>query len=253
MAGTFSNFDSAVSALGAQLKHSGYPVMPKRWQSMDVQDRPEARMREVAFVSFRVPVASSLAALRADIRPNLPWADRHFLEERASGEPINPGTTWKIWPWASSADRFRTEGEQYSHSYAERYWPKKVHSQVGIRYAVGDLSDVVTQLAEDPLTRQAYLPVFFPEDTGAVHKQRVPCSIGYHFLHRAEWLHVHYMLRSCDFTRHLRDDLYLTARLLLWVLDRLREKDPYWKDVSPGMMEVNISSLHTFENDWRAL
>jgi hypothetical protein len=57
-------------------------------------------------------------------------------------------------------------------------------------------------------------------------------------------------MRSCDFIRHFRDDVYLTIRLLLWVLDRLREVDnENWKDVSPGTFRMHITSLHMFKQD----
>lgn len=266
----YPNFATALEHLRGRMLHQSYEVHTEKWQGLAVQSKPEAKMREILFPSFQVPILTeNLQQLAEDIKPNLPWADRHFEEERVSGQPINPGDTWKIWPWGHSADKFRTEGEQYNHSYAERYWPKYagltpggildgskgyLQRQSGIRYDYGDLMDVVRLLAEQPLTRQAYLPVFFPEDTGAVHGGRIPCTIGYHFMMRGGALHITYQLRSCDFYRHMRDDIYLTVRLLLWVLSSLRELDPgTWANVKPGMYIMHVSSLHVFINDWRAL
>ena len=65
----------------------------------------------------------------------------------------------------------------------------------------GDLDDVVTLLTNDPLTRQAFLPMWFPEDTGVVHGTRVPCSLGYHFMQRDGRLSITYYIRSCDIVR----------------------------------------------------
>lgn len=206
---------------------------------------------------------------RLAIKPNLPWADRHFEEERVSGEPINPGETWKIWPYAASAARHLRGGENveaYDHSYAERYWPKQagLYGDLvsgydpaagvvahGIRFPIGDLDDLVTILELDPLTRQAYLPIFYPEDTwGAKEKKRVPCTLGYHFICRDEQIHIVYPMRSCDFVRHFRDDVYLTLRLLLWVLEELKRRDPEtWVDVVPGTFRMHITSLHCFVQD----
>lgn len=140
----------------------------------------------------------------------------------------------------------------FSHGYMERYWPKQFHGSAtpGIRFLYGDLDDVVKLIAKDPLTRQAYLPVFFPEDTGAVHGERIPCSIGYHFLLREGRLHCTYQLRSCDLWRHFADDLYLTARLMQWVCEELVEHGVVCK---PGLLSVHIASLHTFINDYHAL
>lgn len=120
----------------------------------------------------------------------------------------------------------------------------------GIRYPYGDLSDVVRQIAREPLTRQAILPVFFPEDTGAVHGGRVPCSIFYQFFVRDGQMAVTYMLRSCDIVRHFRDDIYLTVRLLLWVLQEARKLNPALADVRPGEFVMMITSLHMFVNDY---
>jgi thymidylate synthase len=263
----YPNFSVALNALKDSMIERSFEVHTEKWQGMDVSKRPEATMRELLFQSFQVLLrGESLDMYAKDIQPNLPWADHHFEDERASGEPINPGETWKIWPWGHSADKFRTEGEQYNHTYAERYWPKFAGQtrgghllpgtrtpHRGIRYEYGDLRDVVNLLHREPYTRQAYLPVFFPEDTGVVHGGRIPCTIGYHFLLRGNALHIVYQIRSCDFYRHLRDDIYLTVRLLLWMLESLRERDSFWYQVPPGMFVMHISSLHVFINDWRLL
>jgi hypothetical protein len=263
----YPNFTVALDALKDSMVNRSFEVHTEKWQGTDISNRPEATMRELLFQSFQVLLrGESLEMFAKDIGPNIPWADRHFEDERASGEPVNPGQTWKIWPWGHSADKFRSELGQYNHTYAERYWPKhagqtpegllkgpvdKPHH--GIRYQYGDLNDVVDLLAREPYTRQAYLPVFFPEDTGVVHGGRIPCTIGYHFLLRGDALHITYQIRSCDFYRHLRDDIYLTVRLLLWMLDRLRERERMWQQVHPGMFIMHISSLHVFINDWRLL
>lgn len=237
-------------------------VEAARWQSTTA---PQP-MVEILNKSFTLNLDGSMELddYREAIKPNLPWADRHFEEERVSGEPINPGETWKIWPYARSAAAHLREGEnipQYDHSYAERYWPKYAGPVPsgsdygfgcrGIRFEIGDLNDLVEVLVDDPLTRQAYLPIFFPEDTWAAHNgKRVPCTLGYHFICRQEMLHIVYPMRSCDFVRHFRDDVYLTIRLLIWVLERLRERDPRtWGDVWPGTFRMHITSLHMFKQD----
>jgi thymidylate synthase len=70
---------------------------------------------------------------------------------------------------------------------------------------------------------------------------------------RHDYLHVVYYIRSCDFTRHWSDDCYLTIRLALWLLDRLRERDKRWYDVRVGMFTMHITSLHVFINDWQKM
>ena len=240
-----------------------------RWQSVKA---PQPMLELLNYsLTYDLPT-EDLEFYRDQIRPNLPWADRHFLEERVSGDPINPGQTWRIWPYSQSANTHRREGEvdpQFDHSYAERYWPKSAgitpdgvlhtdHSPVhrGIRFDYGDLDDLVTILANEPTTRQAYLPIWFPEDLeAAIQGKRVPCSLGYHFICRGGRLHCVYYLRSCDFIRHFRDDVYLTIRLQLWVLEQCRLARPEmdWDNILPGTLTMHITSLHCFSSDRIAL
>lgn len=240
-----------------------------RWQSIKAP-QPMLELLNYSF-TYDLPT-ESLDFYRDQIKPNLPWADRHFEEERVSGDPINPGQTWHIWPYSGSANTHRREGEkdpQFDHSYAERYWPKAagttpdgaldsddhpVHN--GIRFPYGDLNDLVSLLANEPTTRQAFLPIWFPEDLGAaLLEKRVPCSLGYHFIMRDQKLHCVYYLRSCDFVRHFRDDVYLTLRLQLWVLEQCRLARPEmdWDKVTTGTLTMHITSLHCFSTDRVAL
>lgn len=252
-----------------RLQYQSYLCHPDTWQSMDVSNKPEMMTSEILNFSgsFFLP-STELDYYREFIKPNLPWADHHFEQERASGQPINPGETWKEWPWGHSADKFRKAGELFEHTYAERYWPKTAGQPEmirdathtyhlknhGIRYEYGDLQDVITHLVRHPLSRQAYLPVWFPEDTGVISDQRVPCSLGYHFIRRGDALHIGYNLRSCDFYRHFRDDIYLTIRLLFWVLNELQNRDPIrWAKVRPGIYSMWIVSLHLFINDRKVI
>lgn len=275
----FASFAEAISQAQYYLQYRSKVVHSARWQGMDIASKPEMATHEVAHVSFavnmgamKVPstaIGGTLGTLQEDIKPNLPWADDHF-EERVCGEPINPGVEWANWPYGKSAERFLDSRGQFNHNYMERYWPKHAgqtewgdyasrsasypHTDAigGIRYEYGDLNDVVKLLAEDPYTRQAYLPVWFPEDTGGGSK-RAPCTIGYHFLMRDGKLDVTYQIRSCDFVRHFRDDIYLTVRLLLWVIDEARKLNESWLDVTPGKFIMSIQSLHLFRNDYTML
>lgn len=272
----FDNFEDAYQ--GAKELFPAEHVNSQVWQGSDISEKPEMAMHEVLFYSFMVNMAGYKEVLNkfeVDIKPNMPWADRHF-EERVCGAPINPGVEWENWPYAKSAGEFLDENEQFNHNYMERYWPRmagalanptrKVQDYLGkvervlppgrslnrgIRHDYGDLAGVVRHLVKHPLTRQAYLPVWFPEDTGDVHEDRKPCTLGYHFIMRDGQLHVTYYIRSCDYVRHFRDDIYLTVRLVLWVLEQCREQDPdTWMNVELGSFVMHITSLHMFRNDY---
>lgn len=276
------NFFALRKVLRHQFLTNARKVKTERWQGQDISKRPEMVSYELLNYSMSVPLAGreDLDFYRFALEPNLPWADDHFAE-RVSGEPLNPGETWKTWPWAQSADKFRAEGtalctqipddaKQFNHTYMERYWPVVAgkfpggrlpivagggsNVNRGIRHPYGDMMDLVRLLANEPLTRQAWIPIFFPEDTGVGDGGRKPCTLGYQFIVRDYMLHVYYPLRSCDFIRHWQDDVYLTVRLLLWVLDECRKINPeYWKLISPGTYTMHCTSLHVFENDFRAM
>lgn len=262
----FSSFAGARRGLSESLRTHSYLVKGDRWQGVDISRKPEMQMRELFAESFKLSLerTEDLDWWRADIGPNLPFADVHF-EERVGGHPTNPGEAYKIWPWGHNAEAFRTQGGKFDHTYQERFWPKYVNVKGtaeadynplkdvmrGIRFAYGDLNDLVNHLAGDPLSRQAYLPIWFPEDGTCTGRK--PCSLGYHFLMRHDYLHLTYGIRSCDFVRHFQDDCYLAVRLLLWVLDRLREKDDRWKTVQPGAYVMHIASLHMFRGDHERL
>lgn len=230
-------------------------VRTERWQGVDVSRNPAAVSYELRNVCFEVDLEAIeyLDHWREEIKPNLPWADDHFAE-RVGGEPLNPGEEWRRWPWASSADKFRSVGQIFNHTYMERFWPKFARplqgcARQGIGWEYGDLGDLVRLLAKEPHTRQAFIPLFFPEDTGVGDGGRKPCTLGYQFLVRGDQCHVWYPIRSCDFVRHWRDDCYMAVRLLLWVIDRCRELSPQWRQIVPGTFAMHATSLHIFAND----
>ena len=269
----YASAEKFIEDASYRLQYLSSIVHPDTWQSMDVSKKPEMATHEVLnFSGSFVMPTTRLDYYQKMVQPNLPWADVHFETERVSGQPINPGESWRIWPWGNSADKFRKADQQFEHTYAERYWPKwagrtpwgtlegmpewpaDAEEHRGIRFKYGDLMDVVNLLIKHPLTRQAYLPIWFPEDTGVNEGQRVPCSLGYHFIRRGDHLHIGYWLRSCDFYRHFRDDVYLTIRLLLWVLDRLQSGGANdWMEVKPGIYSMWVTSLHLFVNDYKKL
>jgi len=269
---TSSSLDTVVKLFAEELLEKGEYVDTGHWQA--IKDVPQTKTVELRNESLVMPIESTVRELQSYCNPNLPWAEDHFLE-RVGGEPLNPGEQYKNWPWyRGNVPTHQTYGDklahpserQFSHTYMERYWPKfagpdiphsEGYAMRGIRYDYGDLNDLVDLLVREPNTRQAYLPMWFPEDTGAAHDQRVPCSLGYHFLLRSGKLHINYYIRSCDLLRHFKDDVYLTARLCQWVLERCQDQTLVnsspagylWGQAVPGELTMIMSSLHVFEGD----
>lgn len=270
----YHTLSQAIDFTLMRMRDEGEVVHTERWQGFDIKDNSAAKMVEVINHSFSAPINTyNLLRLQNQIQPNIPWADDHF-EERMCGAPINPGVEWANWPWANKADESR-EAEMFNHNYMERYWPKYAgevrkptldyddweekhgkrnnhYANQGIRHKYGDIMDVINLLVSEPMTRQAYIPIWFPEDTGYQNQGRKPCTLGYHLIMRKGKLHINYYIRSCDLTRHFRDDIYLTVRLLLRILSRLRDINPdVWFKVEPGDFTMHITSLHMFVSDYQ--
>ena len=282
----YPTFSTAITAARIHLHQYGEWVDPGRWQGVPTEGKPDLTTRELLTWGMSVPIWQQghpessgchlstndylLTTLQHQIKPSLPWADDHF-EERVSRKPTNPGEAYQTWPWwrgqydvtaSTQGDDESKDDFRFTHTYQERFWPKQAghvtdyphyEDRQGIRYNYGDLDDLVNLLLRDPYTRQAYLPIFFPEDTGAVHEGRIPCTLGYQFMLRDAKLHLWYFIRSCDYVRHFRDDIYLACRLLLWVLDELQLRDEdtprSWEDVVPGNLNMTICSLHYHKGD----
>lgn len=277
----FVTFNEAIAHATAALMSRGVEVDAGSWQGYETKGKPDLVTIELLNLMFECPIEVQTGigdifelrdlpgVLAEQIQPNLPWADDHF-DERVSRNPSNPGEEYKNWPWwHGQTQAFDHDDEHmiFSHTYQERFWPKQVgrdHPEViadevgfnvGIRYIYGDLDDVVSLLAKNPFTRQATFPIFFPEDTGAVHGGRIPCTLHYHFLLRDGRLNLWYPIRSCDLVRHFRDDVYLACRLLIWVIQELRERElrgdspQLWFGVRPGTLFFTAYSFHVHKGD----
>lgn len=269
-----SPFDDAYDVLRRALSRSEL-FNRGRVHAQDVSMLPEYATYELPNISVTYPVPEWMGPLQIDVQPNLPWAEDHF-QERVGGEPLNPAPSEAWWPFKVNGNAAHKRGEVFSHTYPERIWPKEAGVKpgdvggiytlggfysdtgrripaYGIRYDYGDLEDVVSLLLKDPYTRQAYLPIWFPEDTGAVDGQRVPCSLGYHFIRRGDFLDCVYTMRSCDFFRHFRDDIYMASRLLQWVCGRLSPtvsiRSGGYRLPRVGSLTTHITNLHAFAGD----
>lgn len=233
------SFRQQYEEIAAQLTHA--PVVHVgEWQAIRNDDMPQADTIEIEDVTVEVEIPETMETWIVASFPNIPWAEDHF-GERVSGRPLNPPPSSSWWPYAQqNNDQFKS-AQKFSHTYPERMWPRfavSTSTMMGIRYRYGDLEDVVQLLKRSPHTRQAFLPIWFPEDTGAVSNQRVPCTLGYHFLLREGRLKIVYYIRSCDFFRHFNDDVYMAGRLCQWMATQLK--------VEPGRLVMHISSLHIF-------
>lgn len=252
------NLQQLITKAGHRLINTGYEVKSNLWQAKELK----TPMWETLNVSLTAHLMSYDPPLVDMVKPNLPWAEEHFLE-RVGGEPLNPPPSHEAWAQGQPNNTEFLENGVFSHTYPERIWPKHAgipdwmdsvlkiqRTHRGIRYEYGDLNDLINLMLKDPLTRQAYLPIWFPEDTGAVHGERVPCTLGYQFIIRNGYFHIRYDIRSCDYFRHFRDDIYLAVKLGGYVRNQLALKsdDPsfHHNRLQMGTFTMNITSLHIF-------
>lgn len=245
------------------------PINVGEWQSQSIS----TPMRELLHASISYPMPGNIAQLARETGAHLPWAEDHF-QERVGGVPLNPAPSEAWWPFASKAAEgtnlaHKSEGVAFSHTYPERMWPKFAevpeglindggsgyqqwgpeYINRGIRFDYGDLGDLVEILIRSPMTRQAYLPIWFPEDLQAVQEgKRVPCTLGYHFTIRHHKLHVMYTMRSTDLLRHFQDDIYMAVRLAQWVCEKFNDAKEI-PSLTPGTLTFHTANMHIFDAD----
>jgi hypothetical protein len=226
----------AIKYMRKLVRKAGKIVKTNSWQG----GKPLDVMIEVLNVT--VPMDMDVDEVK-ECKPNLPWADIHF-EERVGGKPLNPPPSHKMWGNRKLDDWYTSNEDKFSHSYPERMWPKSLMPK-GIRFNTGDLQTLVDLLNKDKTTRQAFLSIWFPEDLeAALQGERVPCTIGYHFIIRDNKLHCYYFIRSCDIFRHLHNDIYFAIKLSKWIIDKLK-----YNDIVPGKLTFSCVSLHCFKKD----
>lgn len=246
------------------------PFNAGKWQAVDVSDSQAHDTYELMNTTLWLDIPENQHELENMIEPDMPWSEGHF-QERVAGKPVNPGDWHHRWPYHGNSEALhqRDDQKRYDHNYMERFWPKEAGQDdshtgsrgwrisndraMGYRFAVGDLKDVVDLLKREPLTRQAFLPVWFPEDTGATAGQRVPCTLGYHFIIRENKLHMVYYLRSCEIYRHFKNDVYMAMRLGQWVRNQVfnlrANRDLSLNAPEMGSLTMHITSLHGFVGD----
>lgn len=254
----YHNIRIAMLASAHYLKTNGQKVKVDKWQGIEAPKE----MFEAFDLSWKAPMPHTKKLLAEQTGANLPWAEEHFLE-RVSGIPHNPPPSHTNWPFGQNNNKRFTKDEKFNHTYPERFWPKYAGDYVdnvkpgikniGIRYDYGDYNDLILLLKRDPTTRQAYLPIFFPEDTGAVHGGRVPCTLGYLIYQRNGLLNISYKIRACDYIRHFRDDIYMAVRLAQDILERLQKSDPWWMDIKLGYIKFECDNFHVFSGEEKIL
>jgi len=76
----FGKFDAAIDWTKSKMGDYCYEVHTEKWQGKSIKEDPRFAMIEILNHSFSCTMVEDLDELVSQIRPNLPWANDHFLE-----------------------------------------------------------------------------------------------------------------------------------------------------------------------------
>lgn len=227
----YTNASETFEEIKRDLAEMGIWVKPKTMQDKNIEGNSDYETTELQNYSYTI-----LNAKSKDI-PNVsqPWADAEFQERITDpwkdgpvAKFINPGEAYKlredVW------DEFLHDGK-LAYTYNELLWNNN------------QFMKVVERLKQDPDSRQLWISLWDPNRDvdllGGI--SRVPCSLGYCFQVREGKLNMHYVMRSCDFSTHFANDVYLAIKLLEYV----SELTGY----PVGSFTHTIFSLHVYRKD----
>ena len=231
----YINAEEMIEETKRDLAEMGIVVRPATMQDKYIKGNPDYETRELQNYSYCLLDAKSQEIPGV----SQPWADAEFKERvtdpwvrcpDGQGYPefINPGKAWELRKevWTE----YLPEGKM-AYTYNELIWNND------------QVTKVINRLKEDPDSRQLWISLWNPDKDpdflGGV--SRVPCSLGYGLQVRDGKLNLHYVMRSCDFATHFRNDVYLAIKFLEWVA----EKTGY----PVGSFTHTIFSLHVYNKD----
>lgn len=227
----FNNFNEAFSEIKRDLAEMGIDVHTKTMQNKNIEKDDNYSTKELQFYSYRVIEPHKDMDTLKDNLPNFEWAVSEWAERKLGieGNPVNPGTAYKL--RSDVWNEFLNEKGKFDYNYSERF---------AFNFQV---QKVIEALKRDNLSRQAYITVWFPQDTDYLGTavSRVPCSLSYLFQYRQGKLNMEYSMRSCDFGTHFKNDVFEALMLMAYVADRT--------NLQLGDFIHHIASFHIYQKD----
>ena len=220
----YTNWEECLEETKRDLAEMGILVKPKSMQDKIIEGNEDYETKELQNYSYTLLNADS-SKITGVIQP---WADKEFEERVDKRGYVNPGVAWlerkEIWT------EYMHEGKM-AYTYNERFFRNR------------QLEKIIMRLKEDHDSRQLWLSVWDPNEDpdklGGV--SRVPCSLGYNFQYRDGVLNIHYIMRSCDFSTHFINDVYLGIKLLEYVAEKA--------GLPVGNFTHTMFSLHVYKKD----
>jgi len=222
----FSNALEMVKEVERDLYEMGIRYQSATVQDQIVADNPDYETLELIGYQYTLKAFDQLDEVVQYLEGNLTWAKAE-LNERIRGS-LNPGKAWardfaKWFP-------FIRDGKFAYH------YPERLSHQI---------QAVIQELSVRPTTRQAVVTMYdvHQDMMNWGGRDRVPCSLSYHFLLRDDYLTLLYTQRSCDFLKFFSTDVWITCGMLNFVGDQLNLP-------TFGRRFVHsINSLHAFKKD----
>lgn len=252
----YANCEELMSEMGRDLWEMGKQAKPKTYQNKVIENLDDFQTKELICEQYCLTSLKHPEYLFAYTKSKN-WAEAEFAE-RINPEMVNPGEAYKLRPemW----EQFLVDGK-FDYTYGERF--NQVVDYHGQKMPI--LKAIAKQLANDPDTRKAVLPVYgsfrsnpFTEKVSCVvdidrmdGSARIPCSMYFDFLLRDGKLNICYHQRSSDFVQHFGNDVYLAWNLMEFMVQLVNEEFTDEQDcINPGYMYHTIDSLHSYKKDW---
>lgn len=221
----YTNWNETYEEVKRDLAEMGIDVYPKTMQDKNVEGNEEYATKELQNYCYTI-----LNAKSEDVKPSTvqPWADAEF-DERINWEGnVNPGEAFRL--RSDVWNEYMHDGK-FAYSYNERFFRNR------------QIEKIINRLKEDHDSRQLWLSVWdLNEDVDKLGGiSRVPCSLGYNFQFREGKLNIHYVMRSCDFSTHFCNDVYLGIKLLEYVAKEC--------NMEVGNFTHTMFSLHIYKKD----
>jgi len=223
----YVDFAEAKNEITRDLAELGVDVQPETMQDIYVADRPEFSTKELQNYAYTVSNPDYVLIEGA----HWDWVKQEWEDRLLGG--LNPGHAWKqrpeVWEqFIEGRGRGDKRWEKFAYTYSERMGGPHIEK-------------VVDELREHPHSRQLWVPVWYPNDENRRGERRVPCSLGYWFVHRGGQLNVTYVMRSCDFATHWANDVALASLLLHHIAQRA--------ELEVGSLTQFIGSFHVYAKD----
>ena len=261
----YENCEELMSEMGRDLWEMGKEVKPKTYQNKKIEGNDDFVTKELICEQYCLTSLDEVQYLFAFTKDKA-WAEAEFAE-RIKGE-INPGSAYKLRPemWEEFLVQDGEGLPRFDYSYGER-----INQGVTYKGGIHKLIEAIAiQLAEDPDTRKAILPIYgtytrynhdekgrpnsytFERDIDFMDgAHRIPCSMYFDFLLRNGKLNICYHQRSSDFVQHFGNDVYLAWKLMEYMVELINRYKKSDEDaVEVGYLYHTIDSLHAYKKDW---